>query len=41
MATAIEGKPSLYQAIEQEELEVVLVARVLQKQDKVAVLIRA
>lgn len=33
-------KPPLYQAIEQEELEAVLVARTLQKYDKVALLIR-
>lgn len=31
VATAMEGKPPLHQATEQEELECVLVARILQK----------
>lgn len=41
MAMAIEGNPPLLQTTEQEELEVVVVVRILQEHDKVAIHIKA
>ena len=38
---AIEGNPPLWQTTEQEELEVVLVVRILREHDKVAIRIKA